>query len=80
MRPQKAWQVEPPPLSSKRFGDVWVLEARSAVLALPSVLISGEANYLLNPAHPDFKRISIGLPEKFTFDARLPPREGIHKR
>jgi RES domain-containing protein len=65
------WQAEPPPLASKRFGDAWVREARSAALELPSVLISGEPNYLLNPAHPDFKKISLGLPEPFIFDARL---------
>ena len=53
------------------MGDAWVREARSAVLALPSVIIAGEPNYLLNPAHPDFKKISIGRPEKFTFDSRL---------
>lgn len=65
------WLVEPPPPSSKAIGDAWVGEARSAVLALPSVLISGEPNYLLNPAHPDFKKISIGKPERFAFDPRL---------
>ena|ERR1700722_5639913 len=65
------WRDEPPPASSKRIGDAWVLEARSAVLALPSVIIPGEPNYLLNPAHPDFKKISIGKPARFTFDPRL---------
>ena len=44
---------------------------RSAVLALPSVIISGEPNYLINPGHPDFKRISIGKPQRFAFDPRL---------
>jgi RES domain-containing protein len=65
------WRAEPPPASSKGIGDAWVLSARSAVLALPSVIVSGEPNYLLNPAHLDFHRISIGKPEKFTFDPRL---------
>jgi hypothetical protein len=26
---------------------------------------------LLNPAHPDFKKITIGKPQNFAFDARL---------
>ena len=64
------WRTEPPPPSTKAVGDDWVAAARSAVLALPSV-ISGETNYLLNPAHPDFKRIIIGKPEPFIFDPRL---------
>ena len=65
------WQTEPPPPSTKAMGDAWARAARSAVLALPSVIIPGELNYLLNPAHPDFKTISIGKPEPFTFDPRL---------
>jgi len=65
------WQVEPPAPSSKAVGDDWVRKTRSAVLALPSVIISGERNYLLNPTHPDFKKISIGKPEPFAFDPRL---------
>ena len=65
------WRLEPPPPSTKAIGDAWVREIRSAVLALPSVLIPGELNYLLNPAHPAFKKISIGKPERFAFDPRL---------
>jgi RES domain-containing protein len=65
------WREQPPPPSSKRIGDAWVLAARSAVLALPGVIIPGETNYLLNPAHPKFKRIYIGKPERFMFDPRL---------
>jgi RES domain-containing protein len=61
---------EPPPRATKIIGDVWVREARSAVLALPSV-ITGELNHLINPAHPDFKKISIGKPEPYIFDPRL---------
>jgi len=65
------WRVEPPPPSTRAIGDAWVRERRSAVLALPSVLVPGELNYLLNPAHPAFKKISIGKPERFAFDPRL---------
>ena len=65
------WQTEPPPPSTRAIGDAWARSGRSAVLALPSVIISGEFNYLLNPAHPDFKKISRGKPEPFTFDPRL---------
>ena len=65
------WQTQPPPPSTKTVGDAWARTARSAVLALPSVIIPGELNYLLNPAHQDFKKISIAKPEPFTFDRRL---------
>ena len=65
------WTDEPPPPSTQVLGDLWVKQARSAVLELPSVIIQGETNCLLNPAHPEFKRITIGAPEPFAFDPRL---------
>ena len=65
------WTEEPPPPSTKWIGDLWVKQARSAVLSLPSVVIPSETNYLLNPAHPDFRRIKFGKPAPFAFDPRL---------
>lgn len=64
------WDAEPPSLISQQIGDAWVKNARSALLALPSV-ITHETNFLINPAHPDFGKIKIGKPEPFTFDPRL---------
>ena len=65
------WTEEPPPPSTKAIGDQWVMESRSAVLQLPSIIIPGEPNYLLNPTHADFKKIVIGRPAPFAFDPRL---------
>jgi RES domain-containing protein len=65
------WNAQPPAFSSKRIGDEWVRESRSAVLQVPSVIIPGEFNYVLNPFHPDFKAIKIGRAEPFAFDHRL---------
>jgi len=65
------WRGEPPPLSTKQLGDAWVRDARAAVLALPSVIIPDELNYLLNPAHRDFTKVTISSPEAFAFDPRL---------
>lgn len=65
------WTVYPPPPSTKVIGDRWVKERRSAVLELPSVIIPGESNYLLNPAHPDFRHLVASEPEPFAFDPRL---------
>lgn len=65
------WTEEPPSPSTKQIGDQWVKEARSAVLELPSAIIQAESNYLLNPAHPDFNKVTIGKPVPFAFDPRL---------
>jgi RES domain-containing protein len=48
-----------------------VREARSAVLEVPSIVVNGEFNYLLNPEHPDFERLEIGSALPFSFDPRL---------
>jgi RES domain-containing protein len=65
------WMDQPPPQSSQAIGDLWVQQAHSAVLELPSVIIPTETNFLLNPAHPDFKNIQFGKPVPFSFDPRL---------
>jgi len=65
------WNEEPSPPSTAEIGDRWVKESRSVVLELPCVIIPAEPNYLLNPAHSDFKRIRIGKPTPFSFDPRL---------
>ena len=55
---------------TRRIGDEWVAEQRSAVLSVPSVIL-GERNYVLNPAHPNFPRIAFAEPVPFRFDRRL---------
>ena len=65
------WRVFPPPAETKEIGDRWVQERRSAVLALPSAISPADTNFLLNPEHPDFKRIRIYPPINFAFDSRL---------
>ncbi len=65
------WKMEPPPSSTQRLGDKWARAWRSAILAVPSVIIPDETNYVLNPAHPDFREIAIGAPADFAFDPRL---------
>lgn len=65
------WREKPPSSFTMEIGDLWVRESRSAVMKLPSALIPGESNFLLNPRHPEFKKIVIGPPEPFSFDPRL---------
>ena len=65
------WRAFPPPAETKEIGDRWVQERRSAVLALPSAISPADTNFLLNPEHPDFKRIRVASPIDFEFDPRL---------
>ncbi len=65
------WNSEPPTAASQSLGDAWVLAARSAILAVPSVIVPEEHNYLLNPNHPRFPEIKIALPVACSIDPRL---------
>lgn len=74
------WRTYPALHSLARIGAEWVTEARTAILAVPSAVIPHERNYLLNPRHSDFGRLTIGRAEPFSFDLRMwkkrtPPRE-----
>ena len=53
------------------IGTQWARKGTAAVLAVPSAVIPVETNYLLNPQHPDFRRIKIGKPQRFEPDLRL---------
>jgi RES domain-containing protein len=65
------WRSHRHAVSMWAVGEGWVRAAESAVLSVPSVLIPQERNYLLNPAHRDFKKIRVGKPERFSFDPRM---------
>lgn len=53
------------------IGTAWARKRGAAVLAVPSAVIPAEGNYLLNPLHPDFRRIRVGKPQRFETDLRL---------
>ncbi len=53
------------------FGHAWVIEARSALLLVPSAIAPIERNLLINTTHPDFARISAGLETPVWWDERL---------
>jgi RES domain-containing protein len=65
------WRSHPPAPESQAIGDRWIVEQRSLVLSLPSAIIEAESNFLLNPAHPDFRRVRVSAPTAFVFDPRL---------
>lgn len=67
----REWQQEPASDSTKNIGQEWLSNSQTAILAIPSTIIAIEYNYLLNPAHPEFKKIKVNPPINFTFDSRL---------
>ena len=65
------WNTYPAPEELRQMGTDWITSAETAVLVVPSAVIPGDQNVLLNPSHPDFDTLRIGQPETFTYDRRL---------
>lgn len=55
----------------KAFGQAWYVEMRSALLIVPSIPARIERNFLINPLHPDARRITCTMPEPVWWDERL---------
>ena len=71
------WRRQPGPPELRDIGTRWAEAAETVVLQVPSAVVLGEHNFLLNPRHPDFGRLAISEAEPFTFDERLVgPRPG----
>ena len=67
----QGWDAYPETRASTDMGDAWFDAGQSVALRVPSVVVRGEYNLLLNPEHPDMAQITIGQPEPFLFDRRL---------
>jgi RES domain-containing protein len=65
------WNSVPVPRQLQRMGDDWLITGQSCILQVPSVIVPHEANYILNPNHPDFDSLEIGEPIDLEIDSRL---------
>lgn len=68
---QPGWDASPPTSVSQSVGDHWLKNAGSAVLRVPSAVLPEEMNYMLNPQHSDFTKITVGNAEPARLDPRL---------
>ncbi|MEC4746930.1 RES domain-containing protein [Methylomicrobium sp. Wu6] len=69
-----SWDIENS-VTARAFGDRWLQESRTAILVVPSVIARLDANALVNPNHPDAKKLIISLPERIIWDKRLFERQ-----
>jgi RES domain-containing protein len=56
---------------TRREGDSWLADARSALLAVPSAPSPESLNYLLNPRHPSAKNLRVVWSRWIQHDKRL---------
>ena len=58
-------------LEAQEAGAAWLDACRTALLRVPSAVVPQEANYLVNPSHPDAARIRVSAPDALVWDPRL---------
>ena len=69
--PPVGWDAIPEGLVSRAHGSAWLGAGRTALLAVPSVIIGEEDNVLINPAHRDASRITAAKVRRFVYDHRV---------
>lgn len=65
------WNQIPFLKKTQSIGDHFAREKKYLVLQVPSAVVSGDFNYLVNPLHKDFIKIELNAVESFEFDSRL---------
>jgi len=65
------WNATPAPPALRTIGDRFSMERKFAILIVPSALAPAESNWLINPVHPDFRRIRVNPVERFRYDQRF---------
>jgi RES domain-containing protein len=68
------WRNYPPPESLAVIGDAFARDLRAAILIAPSSLAVTDHNWILNPAHADFRKIRFHAATPFDYDPRLTKR------
>lgn len=65
------WKKFPHSHITQEIGDKFISENKDLCLKVPSAVVQGDFNILINPNHRDFKKIKIINIERFDFDERL---------
>jgi RES domain-containing protein len=65
------WNVFPFGFATQLFGDDFIRRNAACVLKVPSAVVKGDFNLLINPCHADFEKIKIVEQTPFPFDKRI---------
>jgi len=65
------WRNFPEIKFTQNIGDRFFREGKNLALRVPSAIIKGDYNILINPAHIDFRSVKVVSMEPFEFDQRL---------
>lgn len=67
----KGWDGPTPPVVIKDITESWIADNRFLLLKVPSAVVLGEYNYLINPAHSRMSEVTITDKQPYRFDWRL---------
>jgi RES domain-containing protein len=65
------WRTYPAPPELAGIGTNWIRSSRSLLLRVPSAVVDGEFNILINPDHPGISKVRIASVEDLRIDERL---------
>jgi RES domain-containing protein len=67
----RSWRDPSPPPELQHFGARWAQQRRSLLLEVPSVVVPEERVFVLNPEHPQARRVRLRQGSRFELDPRL---------
>ncbi len=65
------WRDVPAPRELAQIGDEFAKKAENCLLFVPSALAVSESNVLINPQHPEFRKIAVNKTEPLEYDPRM---------
>lgn len=65
------WDALPPGKLSLDYGDRWLAQKRSLVLAVPSAIVPEDRVVLINPLHPDAASVKATKLRRWLYDERV---------
>jgi RES domain-containing protein len=74
------WREAAAPPDLAKLGDEFVERGEYCVLVVPSVLAPAENNWLINPAHSEYKKIDIHDVSPLNYDPRMFVKKTGHGR
>ncbi len=67
----KDWRKFPYSKLTQELGDSFIKKNEILYIKVPSAVVQGDCNILINPQHPDSGKVKILKIEKFAFDERI---------
>lgn len=65
------WDALPLSTTAQSFGGDWLRRGDTLTMKIPSVIVPEEANFVINPMHPDYPQVQLTALRPFSFDRRL---------